>query len=244
MRTCVILPTYNEADNIETVLRRVREALPEAHILLVDDGSPDGTAALAERIGQEIGGVAVLRRAAKSGLGSAYIAGFSRALDENFDIVVEMDADLSHDPAALPTLIALIPQAADLVIGSRYVPGGTIPIWTKRRAWLSRWGNRYAAAVLGLAINDSTSGFRAYSAAKLREIDLTSVRADGYAFQVEMAYRVIRAQGRVVETPIRFGHRASGTSKMSGRIVVEAMALVTLWGVRDRLLRRRLPQTA
>lgn len=244
MRTCVILPTYNEADNIETVLRRVREALPEAHILLVDDGSPDGTAALAERIGEEIGGVAVLRRAAKSGLGSAYIAGFSRALDEDFDIVVEMDADLSHDPAALPTLIALIPQAADLVIGSRYVPGGTIPIWTKRRAWLSRWGNRYAAAVLGLAINDSTSGFRAYSAAKLREIDLTSVRADGYAFQVEMAYRVIRAQGRVVETPIRFGHRASGTSKMSGRIVVEAMALVTLWGVRDRLLRRRLPQTS
>ncbi len=243
MRICVILPTYNEADNIESVLRQVRAALPGAEILLVDDGSPDGTAELAEQVGNEIGHIGILRRSGKLGLGSAYLAGFRRAIDEGADIVVEMDADLSHDPGALPTLVALIPMAADLVIGSRYVPGGTIPIWNRRRAWLSRWGNRYAAAVLGLAINDSTSGFRAYSASALASIDLDAVRADGYAFQVEMAYRIIRAGGRVVETPIRFGHRASGTSKMSGRIVVEAMLLVTLWGLRDRLLRRNLSRT-
>jgi dolichol-phosphate mannosyltransferase len=242
VRICVILPTYNEADNIEHVLRQVRQALPEAAILLVDDGSPDGTAELAEKIGEEIGKVSILRRPSKLGLGSAYLAGFRRAIEDGADVVVEMDADLSHDPAALPSLVALIPAAADLVIGSRYVPGGTIPIWNRRRAWLSRWGNRYAAAVLGLAINDSTSGFRAYSASALASIDLESVRADGYAFQVEMAYRIIRAGGRVVETPIRFGHRASGTSKMSGRIVVEAVVLVTLWGLRDRLFRRRLPR--
>lgn len=240
MRTVVILPTYNEADNIEKVLRLVREALPTADILLVDDGSPDGTAALAEQVGLEIGQVSVLRRSGKQGLGSAYIAGFRHALQQGVDIIVEMDADLSHDPSALPSLIALIPQAADLVIGSRYVPGGTIPIWTRQRALLSKWGNRYAAAVLGLAVNDSTSGFRAYSAALLSTIDLDAVRADGYAFQVEMAYRMIQAGARVVETPIRFGHRQSGTSKMSGRIVVEAMGLVTAWGIRDRVLRRRL----
>ncbi len=241
MRVCVILPTYNEADNIETVIRRVRVALPDAEILLVDDASPDGTAELAEEIGHQIGGVEVLRRAGKLGLGSAYLAGFSHALQRGADILVEMDADLSHDPDALPALIALIPMAADLVIGSRYVPGGTIPQWSRERAWLSRWGNRYAAAVLGLAINDSTSGFRAYAADALRQIDLDAIRADGYAFQVEMTYRIIRSGGRVVEAPIRFGHRAAGTSKMSGKIVLEAMVLVTLWGVRDRLLRRRKP---
>jgi dolichol-phosphate mannosyltransferase len=242
VRVCVVLPTYNEADNIESVVRRIRAALPNAEVLVVDDGSPDGTAAIAERVGEEIGNVEVLRRSGKLGLGSAYLTGFGYALERGFDVVVEMDADLSHSPEALPTLVTLIPAAADLVIGSRYVPGGTIPQWTRQREWLSRWGNRYAAAVLGLAINDSTSGFRAYSADALRSINLGAVRAEGYAFQVEMAYRVIRAGGRVVEAPIRFGHRASGTSKMSGKIVLEAMLLVTLWGIRDRVLRRPRPQ--
>jgi dolichol-phosphate mannosyltransferase len=232
---CVVLPTYNEADNIEQVLGRIRSALPDATVLVIDDSSPDGTAAVAEAVGERLGQVRVLQRSGKLGLGSAYLYGFKAAMDNGADVLVEMDADLSHDPDALPTLVALLPTAADLVIGSRYVPGGTIPLWTKRRAWLSRWGNRYAAGVLGLAVNDSTSGYRAYTADILRRIDLDGVRAEGYAFQVEMTYRAIRAGGRVVEVPIRFGHRASGTSKMSSRIVVEAMVLVTLWGMRDRV---------
>ncbi len=169
MRPLVVLPTYNEALNIEEVIEKVRAAVPHAQILVVDDGSPDGTADLAEELGRELGNVSVLRRAAKSGLGSAYRAGFREGLARELDVMIEMDSDLSHDPAALPSLLAAIDEGADLVIGSRYVPGGTIPNWGLHRRLLSRWGNRYAGFVLGLPVRDSTAGYRAYRATALAE---------------------------------------------------------------------------
>jgi dolichol-phosphate mannosyltransferase len=236
MRALVVLPTYNEASNIVEVLRRVREAVPDAGILVVDDASPDGTAAVVEEQAPVIGNVRVVRRPGKSGLGSAYRDGFTVGLNEGADILVEMDSDLSHDPGDLPSLLAAIAHGADLAIGSRYVPGGRIPNWSWHRKMLSRWGNRYAAGVLGLAVNDSTSGFRAYRATALKAIDLSEVSADGYGFQIEMTYRLVRRGGRVVEVPIAFVDRVRGTSKMSNRIVGEALVLVTGWAVRDRLL--------
>jgi dolichol-phosphate mannosyltransferase len=236
----VVLPTYQEAENIELVLRRIRAAAPEAHVLVVDDGSPDGTADIAEKVGADVGGVDLLRRTEKSGLGSAYRTGFAWGLERGFDVIVEMDADLSHEPEALPSLLAVIDAgAADLVIGSRYVPGGSTPQWPRIRRFLSVWANRYTAIALGLAINDATAGFRAYRADMLRRIDLGHSRADGYGFQVELVYRVVQRGGRIVEVPITFVDRVEGTSKMSGRIVVEALGLVTLWGARDVLTGRR-----
>jgi len=234
MRTLVVLPTYQEAPNVELVLRRIRASLPEATVLVVDDGSPDGTAALARRAAAELGRVEVLERPGKAGLGSAYRTGFSWGLDHGYEVLVEMDADLSHDPAALELLVAGVVGGADLVIGSRYVAGGSIPAWSVHRLVLSRWGNRYAAAMLGLCVRDATSGFRAYRAEAVRAIDLDQVRADGYGFQIEMAYRITGAAGNVVEVPIAFVDRVEGVSKMSGRIVFEALLLVTGWGLRDR----------
>jgi dolichol-phosphate mannosyltransferase len=237
--TVVVLPTYNEAENIGDVLARVRLAVPDALVLVVDDNSPDGTAALAEHAALAFGNIEVIRRPGKAGLGSAYRAGFAWAMLRGAEVLVEMDSDLSHDPASLPALLAAVNHGADLAIGSRYVSGGSIPDWAWHRRWLSRWGNRYAAGVLGLGVRDATAGFRAYRADVLRAIDLDTVRADGYGFQIEMAYRVAGAGGRIVEVPIAFVDRVRGTSKMSGRIVVEALELVTWWGIRDRLLRRR-----
>lgn len=237
MRTLVVLPTYNELENIETVLRRVRAAVPAADVLVVDDGSPDGTAELAEKTGDEIGRVEVLRRPAKSGLGSAYRAGFRLGLDRGYDRFVEMDSDLSHDPDALPALLATADAGADLVIGSRYVPGGATPAWPWYRLAISRGGSIYARGMLGIAVRDTTAGFRVYTRRALGMIPLDRVRAEGYGFQVEMTYLVARAGGRIVEVPIEFHDRALGTSKMSGRIVVEALVLVTWWAVRDRVLR-------
>jgi dolichol-phosphate mannosyltransferase len=239
VRALLVLPTYQEGENIVEVLDRVRLASPDARVLVVDDASPDGTADLAERRGEVVGGVDVLRRPGKDGLGSAYREGFAWGLEHGFDVILEMDADLSHDPAAIPSLLAVIEHGADLAIGSRYVPGGSIPAWAWHRRLLSRWGNRYAAGVLGLAVNDSTAGFRAFRATMLRQIPLQRIRADGYGFQIEMTYEVVRRGGKVVEVPIAFTERERGTSKMSGRIVVEALALVTWWGARDRVLRRR-----
>lgn len=237
MRALVVLPTYQEAANIEEVLRRAHDAAPSLCFLVVDDNSPDGTADMAEKVGSEIGSVEVMRRPAKSGLGSAYRDGFRRGLAEGFDILIEMDSDLSHDPAALPSLVSGIESGADLVIGSRYVPGGSIPDWTWHRRALSRWGNRYASMVLGIDVSDATSGYRAYRSELMAELDFHDVKADGYGFQIEMAYRVLGAGGRVTEVPIAFVDRTRGTSKMSSRIVVEALFLVTWWGIRDRLLR-------
>ena len=238
MRALVVLPTYQEAENIAEVLRRLRAAAPAADVLVVDDSSPDGTAAMAKAAGHELGGIDVLIRPTKSGLGSAYRAGFAEGLARGYDVLVEMDSDLSHDPARLPALLRAVEAGADLAIGSRYVPGGSIPNWPFHRRWLSRSGNRYADIVLGLSVRDATSGFRAYRADALRRIDLASVSADGYGFQIEMAYRVAVNEGEIVELPIEFVDRERGTSKMSFRIIAEALVLVTWWGVRDRVRHR------
>lgn len=238
MRVLVVIPTYQEADNIANILRRVRASVPSADILVVDDGSPDGTADMAEALNHELGHIDVLRRSAKAGLGKAYRAGFAVGLERGYDAMVEIDADLSHDPAALPSLLHAVEDGADLAIGSRYVPGGHIPEWSWHRKALSRWGNRYAGAVLGIGVRDSTAGYRVYRADMLRIMDLDTVRADGYGFQIEMTHRVAQRGGRIVEVPIDFVDRTLGTSKMSSNIVVEALMLVTWWGMRDRLLRR------
>jgi dolichol-phosphate mannosyltransferase len=239
MRALVVLPTYNEADNIAEVLRRLRKAAPAADVLVVDDGSPDGTAEIAHATGAELGGIDVLIRAGKLGLGSAYRDGFIEGLRRGYQVLVEMDSDLSHDPAALPGLLTAIDDGADLAVGSRYTSGGSITNWSARRRALSRWGNRYARWVLALPLADATSGFRAYRADVVARLDLHSIRADGYGFQIEMAYRVARAGGEIAEVPIAFVDRRRGASKMSFRIVVEALWLVTWWGLIDLPGRRR-----
>jgi dolichol-phosphate mannosyltransferase len=229
MNVLVVLPTYNESENIDRVLRQIRESLAAATVLVVDDGSPDGTAEIAERVGKELGNIEIMRRHQKSGLGSAYRAGFRWGLDRHFDACIEMDADLSHDPGALPGLVAPLSSGNEVVIGSRYVPGGSIPNWAWHRRLLSRGGNVYASSLLGLGVADSTAGFRAYSASVLRRIDLDAIRADGYGFQIEMTYQAKRAGAAIVEVPIRFVDRVEGESKMSTYIVIEAFALVTWW---------------
>jgi dolichol-phosphate mannosyltransferase len=243
MDVLVVLPTYNESENIDHVLRRIRAALPAATVLVVDDGSPDGTADLAEILAKELGNIEILRRAGKSGLGSAYRAGFAWGLERGFDACIEMDADLSHEPEALPTLVAPLSEGKELVIGSRYIPGGVIPNWAWHRRLLSRGGNIYASTILGLGVADSTAGFRAYAAPLLARIDLDAIRAEGYGFQIEMTYAAKRAGAPIVEVPIRFVDRVEGESKMSTFIVVEALGLVTLWGI-QRLFgpRRRTRQ--
>jgi dolichol-phosphate mannosyltransferase len=238
VRTVVLIPTYQEAANIATVLGRLRSAMPSASILVIDDNSPDGTADIVTRLGEELGDVHLLRRPGKSGLGRAYLAGYRWALERGYEVVVDMDADGSHDAAAVPGLVAQVEAGADLAMGSRWVPGGSIPGWPIHRRWLSQGGNRYAGAVLGIDIKDATGGFRAYRASMLEQLDLATVRANGYGFQIEMAYRVVQRGGRIVEIPIQFRDRTLGESKMSGAIVLEALALVTLWGIRD-LPRRR-----
>jgi dolichol-phosphate mannosyltransferase len=239
MRVLVMLPTYNEIENIQDVLERTRAALPDADVLVIDDGSPDGTAEAAEKLGEELGRVEVLRRAAKSGLGSAYRTGFRIGLARGYDVMVEMDADLSHDPAVLPQLVDAVEHGADLAIGSRYVPGGSIPDWKWIRRAISRGGGLYARTMLGLSVHDATAGFRAYHRRLLSRLDLDGIRADGYGFQVEMTYFTERNGGRIAEVPITFRDRSLGHSKMSGRIVVEAFLLVTWWGVRDRVRKLR-----
>jgi dolichol-phosphate mannosyltransferase len=241
MRTLVVLPTYQEAENIADVLRRIRAAAPTVDVLVVDDSSPDGTAALAKAVGHELGGVDVLVRATKSGLGSAYRAGFAEGIARGYEILVEMDSDLSHDPARLPALVRAVEAGADLAVGSRYVEGGSVPGWPAHRRWLSRGGNRYADMVLRLSVHDATSGFRAYRADAVRRLDLSTVRAGGYGFQIEMAYRIAGNGGEIVELPIEFVDRTRGTSKMSFKIVAEALGLVTWWGLRDRVFRPRRP---
>ena len=235
MRVLVLLPTYNEIENIEDVLRRARVALPDADVLVIDDGSPDGTADRAEKLDVELGGIDVLRRGSKTGLGSAYRAGFRVGLARGYDAMIEMDADLSHDPAVLPELVAALERGADLAIGSRYVQGGSIPDWKWARRAISRGGCLYARTMLGLSVHDATAGFRAYHRRALEAIPLDDVHADGYGFQVEMTYLTERNGGKVVEIPITFRDRTLGRSKMSTRIVLEALVLVTWWGIRDRV---------
>ena len=232
MKPLVVLPTYEEAINIAKILRAVRAALPEGEVLVVDDGSPDGTADLAEQVGAEVGAVHVLRRAGKSGLGSAYRAGFAWGLARGFDVLIEMDADFSHDPADLPRLLAALVDGVEVVIGSRYVAGGSTPGWSWSRRAISRVGNIYASTVLRLDVADLTAGFRAYAGTLLRRIDLETIRAEGYGFQVEMTLAATDAGGVIAEIPIRFVDREEGQSKMSSAIVVEALVLVAWWGLR------------
>ncbi len=239
MRSVVVLPTYNEAENVGLLLRAIRDAAPDTDVFVVDDNSPDGTGRIADEVGSEIGRVEVLHRAGKNGLGSAYREGFARVLADGYDVVVSMDADFSHDPAEIPEFLAAIDKGADLVIGSRYVTGGGTTDWPVHRQLLSKWGNAYTRAILGVAARDCTSGFRAYRATALASIDPTSTSAEGYAFLTELVRRLSTAGGVVVEQPIIFRDRTRGKSKMSGWIIVESMLLVTRWGVVDRFRRRR-----
>jgi len=230
VRLLVVLPTYNEVLNVETMLRTLRTVVPDAHILVVDDASPDQTADLAQRTAQELEQIYVLRREGKSGLGGAYRAGFAWGLEQGFDTFVEIDCDFSHDPRALPSLLSAA-NSHDVVIGSRYVPGGHIPQWKLSRRLLSRGGNQYASLMLGLRVADSTAGYRVYSQSALRKIGYETVNADGYGFQIEMTYRARRAGASITEVPISFSDRQLGESKMSSSIVYEALWLVTKWAM-------------
>lgn len=239
----VIVPTYNERDSIPEVVRRLFDAAGErVDLLIVDDGSPDGTADVVKQLQQGPHGIHLIERSGKLGLGTAYIAGFRWAIERGYWAVVEMDADLSHDPADVPRLIDGLIGGADLSIGSRYVPGGGIGNWSRLRRVLSAGGNIYARAWLGYSIKDSTSGFRAYRTKILEAEDLSSVRSAGYSFQIEMTRRIYQAGGRMVEVPITFVEREQGRSKMSRKIVVEALISVAGWGIKDRFGKsRRLP---
>lgn len=227
----ILLPTYNEVENLATTLGRLRQAVPGADVLIVDDGSPDGTGELADRLAAGDPGVSVLHRSTKEGLGTAYLAGFRVAIADGYDYVVEIDADGSHDPATLPEMLALAREGADLVIGSRWVPGGLVRNWPWPRQAVSRTGNTYARLVLGSQIRDLTSGFRVFRSDVLSMIDLTAVSSHGYCFQVELAWRVESAGFQVTEHPITFVERRLGKSKMHTGIVLEALGRVTVWGL-------------
>jgi dolichol-phosphate mannosyltransferase len=243
-RVLVIVPTYNERDNIETIIERVLQSAPGANILVADDGSPDGTGKIADEISVRDARVHVLHRREKAGLGAAYIAGFGWGLERGYDVLVEMDADGSHAPEQLPRLLAAL-RDADLVIGSRWVAGGTVVNWPMSREVLSRSANLYARVALGIPVRDATGGYRAYRRRVLESIDLADVASQGYCFQVDLAWRAVLAGFRVAEVPITFADRERGESKMSGTIVREALWRVTQWGARHRVdqvrraLRRR-----
>lgn len=232
-RIAVIMPTYNERANIETTAGRVRRAVPGADLLVVDDSSPDGTGDLADKLAADDSHIHVLHRDRKAGLGAAYIAGFRWALDQGYGVVVEMDADGSHLPEELPRLLEAL-AGADLVLGSRYVPGGTVRNWAKSRELLSRGANTYARLMLGITLKDSTGGYRAYRASTLRAITLDEVESQGYCFQIDLALRAVRAGLTVVEVPITFVERVHGSSKMSRAVVLEALWRVAVWGVTGR----------
>jgi dolichol-phosphate mannosyltransferase len=232
MRTLVVVPTYNEAESIRPIIARIRAAVADADVLIVDDNSPDGTGAIADELAHSDRHVEVLHRPAKSGLGAAYLQGFAHALERGYDAVVEIDADGSHDPAELPAMLALLSDTpADLVIGSRWVAGGRVVNWPWIRRAISRAGNRYARFMLRSRIRDLTAGFRVFRTSALRGLDRAVVSSQGYCFQVELAWRVETSGGVVREHPIAFVERATGESKMGAGIVVEALVRVTGWGV-------------
>jgi len=246
-RTVVVIPTFNEAENIEPIVDRVRASVPAADILVVDDGSPDGTGELADKLAAEDHQVQVLHRATKAGLGAAYLAGFAWALELDYVRIVEMDADGSHLPEQLPTLLAAAGDA-DLVIGSRWVRGGDVVNWPKRRELLSRGANTYVRMALGLSVHDATAGFRVFRRETLEGIELSSVQSQGYCFQVDLTRRAVAAGYRVVEVPVTFVERVYGESKMSGDVIREALERVTRWGVAHRAgqlrrLARRQPRS-
>jgi dolichol-phosphate mannosyltransferase len=233
-RVLVVIPTYNEATTLPGIVARVRAATPAADVLVVDDGSPDGTGRVAEGLAAADPQVRVLHRVSKDGLGAAYLAGFAQGLAAGYDALVELDADGSHPPERLPAMLAALADA-DLVIGSRYVPGGRVEDWPRHRLFLSRGGNTYTRLWLGLPVHDATAGYRVYRASALRSLDLDGVESQGYCFQVDLTRRAVRAGLRVREVPITFVERAVGESKMSSAIVREALWRVTRWGFDDRL---------
>jgi dolichol-phosphate mannosyltransferase len=234
-RVLIVMPTYNERQNLEIMAGRIRESTPEADLLVVDDNSPDGTGDLADKLAEADQHVHVIHRTEKAGLGKAYIAGFTWGLERGYDVIVEMDADGSHRPEDLPKLLAAVSAGADGVIGSRWVPGGKVVNWPRKREILSRGANIYTRLVLGLDIKDATGGYRAYRAATLRKIDLANVESAGYSFQIDITIRVIRAGLRVVEVPITFIEREHGVSKMDSSIIREAFFRVLQWGIQGRL---------
>jgi dolichol-phosphate mannosyltransferase len=230
----VLIPTYNERENISLIVSRLRAAVPEADVLVLDDNSPDGTGAVADRLAVGDAQVRVLHRTNKEGLGAAYLAGFDWALERGYDVLVEMDADGSHQPEQLPSLLAAL-AGADVALGSRWVPGGSVVNWPMHRKALSRGGNLYVRLFLGMPVGDATGGFRAYRASALRTLDLQDVNSLGYCFQVDLVWRAIRAGLDVVEVPITFVERTIGDSKMSQDIVSESLRNITMWGARYRL---------
>ena len=239
-RTLVIIPTYNERDNLPPIVARVHSSAPEVHVLIVDDGSPDGTGALADELAMaDPDRVHVMHRTSKEGLGAAYLAGFAWGLNRQYSVLVEMDAGGSHAPEELHRLLDAIDQGADLVIGSRYVHGGEVRNWPRRRLVLSRTANGYSRILLGVDVHDITAGYRAYRREVLEKIDLSAVDSKGYGFQVDLTWRSINAGFTVVEVPITFAEREHGVSKMDGSTIREAIVKVAQWGVRARIDRAR-----
>jgi dolichol-phosphate mannosyltransferase len=244
-RVLVIIPTYNELENLPLIVGRVRAATPEAHILIADDNSPDGTGALADELAASDDHLHVAHRAGKQGLGAAYLDSFDWGLRQGYDVLVEMDADGSHQPEQLPDLLARLDTGADVVLGSRWVRGGRVVNWPKSREAISRIGNTYVRLALGIPLHDATGGYRAFRADALEKLDLGEVASQGYCFQVDLAWRAVRRELRVDEVPIVFMEREHGVSKMSNAIVREALLRVTIWGALHRreqltaLLRRR-----
>ena len=235
MRCVVIVPTYNESDNIASLVPLILRQGEEFHVLIVDDNSPDGTGDIAERLARELPRVHAMHRAEKLGLGTAYVAGFRWALDFGADLIVEMDADFSHDPAMLPHFVRAM-EDCDLLLGSRYVPGGGVENWPASRRWMSQGGSLYARTILGLGVRDLTGGFKCFRRHVLEALNLDDVEASGYAFQIEMTYRTLLQGFRVKEMPIIFADRVQGTSKMSRAIFLEA--IVAVWKLRFTIPRR------
>lgn len=229
----VILPTYNERENLPRIVARIRNALPEVHILVADDNSPDGTGKIADDLVAGDQQIHVMHRLGKEGLGAAYLAGFAWGLEQHYDVLVEMDADGSHQPEELPRLLDAL-RSADLVLGSRWVSGGSVVNWPASRKFISKGGSWYSRVALGMPLRDITGGYRAFRAATLRALDLDGIGSAGYVFQVDMAHRVMQSGMRVREVPIEFVEREYGESKMSGNIVGEAFWKVTVWGARER----------
>ena len=237
-RVVMVVPTYNEAENIAWIVGRLRAAQPDLDVLVVDDGSPDGTGAIADELAAEDPAVRVVHRPAKAGLGAAYLHGFRVALEAGYDVIGEMDADGSHQPEQLDRLLAALADA-DLVIGSRWVPGGSVVNWPVRRELLSRGGNLYVRMLLGVRVHDATAGFRLFRRTALEKIDLAAVQSTGYVFQTDMVARVLAAGMTVREVPIEFVERVRGDSKMSGAVAAESLRRITAWGLRERARQAR-----
>jgi len=237
-RILVIIPTFNERESLPSIVQRVRTCVPEAHILVADDNSPDGTGRIADDLASSDDHLHVMHRLGKEGLGAAYLAGFAWALQQGYDVVVEMDADGSHQPEQLPRLLDAL-RSADLVLGSRWVPGGRTENWPLSRQLISRSGTAYTRLALGVPIHDATGGYRAFRASTLRQLDLHEVASQGYCFQIDLAWRAVQRNLTVREVPITFVERTAGASKMSRKIVAEALWRVTLWGLDDKITRVR-----